>query len=98
MYIILWEFRTKASARRRFVRAYGSSGSWARLFRNARGYVATRLMADPADNLHFLTVDVWRSRAAHTKARRILREEYASLDALCEKLTTLERHFASFEL
>ena len=98
MYLILWEFRTKAKARGRFVRAYGPRGAWGALFGKARGYVATRLIADPEDGLRFVTVDVWRSRGDFARAKRKFAAEYAALDAVCEKLTTSERRVGAFSV
>lgn len=98
MYLILWQFRAKPSTRRHFIRAYGASGAWVRLFRRSRGFVATRLLADPQDPLTFFTVDIWRSRKAHVAARHLLRHEYLALDAACEKLTRSELRIGAFSM
>jgi quinol monooxygenase YgiN len=98
MYLIIWQFRAKPSTLRQFVSIYGAKGAWARLFRKARGFIATRLIADPANPHTFLTVDVWQSRSAHLAAKRVLRREYAELDAACEKLTLSERRIGTFSI
>lgn len=98
LYFILWEFRVRPAARRRFIRAYGPNGAWARLFHKAPGYLATRLLPDPANHLRFITVDVWHSRQSFVNAQRRLRAEYRALDVACEKLTASERKIGSFSL
>jgi len=95
VYVIVWEFRIRAKSRTAFLRAYGSGGAWARLFRKAPGYVATRLLADPRDRLRFFTVDIWKSAAAFRNAKRRLHAEYAALDLACEKITASETKIGS---
>lgn len=96
MFVVLWEFRTRAAVRERFVRAYGANGAWAKLFHRAPGYAATKLLRDPKDSLRYFTVDVWSSQAAYNAARRALRKEYQALDLKCEKWTQSEKRIGWF--
>lgn len=98
MFITVWEFRVRRPSRRAFMQIYGSSGAWAQLFRRAKGYLHTELLADPASELRFFTIDVWRSRKAFESAKKKFAKEYAALDVRCEALTTHETHVGSFEL
>ena len=98
VFVILWEFRARPRTRAAFLRAYGSRGEWARLFRKAPGYLATQLLPDPEDRLRFFTVDIWKSAAAFRSAKRQWEAEYHALDALCGNFTTRERHIGSFTL
>ncbi len=97
MFITVWEFRVRARKRRAFVRAYGSTGQWVKLFQRATGHRTTRLVRDPSNPLRFFTVDVWVSKRAFAQAKRKFAKEYAALDARFERLTSRETHIAAFE-
>jgi len=97
MHVIVWEFQIRAKTRKAFLRAYGSKGAWARLFRKAPGYICTQLLQDPGNPARFFTVDIWRTQSAFQKAKKKFHEEYATLDGACERLTRAEKRIGSFD-
>lgn len=46
LHIIVWRYRVRLGAERRFERIYGPRGAWARLFRKSRGYLGTQLFRE----------------------------------------------------
>ena len=96
-YIYLWEFRTSAGHRAEFERHYGEEGTWVALFRRASGFLGTTLLRDRGDELRFVTIDRWGSAADYDAFRERFADDYAALDALCEKLTVSETLLGRFE-
>jgi heme-degrading monooxygenase HmoA len=90
MYAIIWEFRPAEGRRDEFEAAYGREGAWARLFSRAEGYLGTDLVRDTADATRYLTIDRWRSRADYDAFRARFADDYAAIDAACERLTSAE--------
>jgi heme-degrading monooxygenase HmoA len=80
-----------------FHRAYGPDGAWVRLFRQAPGYVSTRLFRDRDDPFRFMTVDTWESEEAHQEFRCRFAEAYAGLDEACEAFTLRETPLGRFD-
>lgn len=91
MYVALWEFEVKPGAEAAFEAAYGSDGTWVRLFRRGRGFVETRLLRDEARSNRYLTVDIWESEEAYRLFREDFAADYAVVDQACEELTAEER-------
>jgi heme-degrading monooxygenase HmoA len=89
-YATIWEFAVKAAKQAEFERHYGPDGSWARLFRQSPGYIATELLNDRGDPLRYVTIDHWASAEQWQEFRSRFAEEYESLDRQCEELTTHE--------
>ena len=75
---------------------YGPSATWSELFRQAPGFVETRLLEDRDTRLHYITVDRWRDMDAFQVFRKRYANQYAELDAACEALTSSERCLGSF--
>jgi heme-degrading monooxygenase HmoA len=95
-YTTLWEFTVKAARKSEFETNYGADGSWARLFREAPGYLGTELLNDRANPLRYVTIDRWES-AEHWRAFQVrFAAEYESLDRRCEGLTTREKKIGEF--
>ena len=92
----VWEFHVPPPADAEFRRHYGPGGSWADLFRRSHGHIETLLLRDAATPGRYLTVDRWESAAAYEAFRERFADEYALLDARCEKLTTREVALGSF--
>jgi heme-degrading monooxygenase HmoA len=63
-YVYVWRFLVRSGSEADFVAAYGPDGEWARLFRQADGFLGSELLRDRADPRRFLTVDRWVSRQA----------------------------------
>jgi heme-degrading monooxygenase HmoA len=89
-YVIVWEFRIRQGAEAEFVERYGPDGTWARFFRNGRGYIRTELVRDVADTQRCLTLDYWQSEEEFKTFREQNRAEYERLDRECERLTKRE--------
>jgi heme-degrading monooxygenase HmoA len=94
---VLWEFEVEAERAEEFEREYGGEGGWVKLFRRGEGYQGTTLLRDRDKPLRYVTVDRWSSREAYDAFRRRYADEYAAIDARCEKLTRAERLIGYFE-
>ncbi len=92
----VWEFSVKASRQAEFESLYGPDGSWARLFRQAQGYLGTELWHDRADSLRYFTIDRWASMDAWTEFRTRFAADYERLDRECEGLTAREAALGEF--
>ena len=97
IFVYIWQFDVEDARRGEFERHYGPSGSWATLFRRARGYLGTQLLRDQATPGRYLTVDRWQSAAAYRAFREEFAAEYAELDRECEKLTRDERAIGNYD-
>ena len=98
MFVALWEYEVKPGSEKRFEKAYGPGGGWARLFRSDSNYRETRLLRDPFRAAIYLTLDFWNSREAYEKFMAAHKNEYQALDAAEEKLTSDERRIGWYEL
>ena len=96
--MIIWEFMAADHARAEFERIYGQAGEWARLMRRGAGYLGTELLADPASDARYLTIDRWESRDAYAAFRRACAADYEALDARCADLTREERAIGVFNV
>ena len=97
MFVVLWEFDVKSECEERFTSAYAPSGAWARLFATDAKFRETRLLRHVVEPLRFVTMDVWESREGYEHFLQHSADAYRDLDALCEGLTTRERHLSSFD-
>ena len=69
LFVRIWEFEVAPARRTAFEEAYGAAGDWAGLFREAEGWISTRLYCDPGRTGLYRTVDAWRDAAAWKAAR-----------------------------
>lgn len=97
MHHILWEYEVRPDQIAEFEAFYGPEGSWARLFRSAKGYGGTDLFRDVARPTRFLTVDRWASPEAFDACLRDHREAYDRLDAEASAFTVAERRIGAFQ-
>jgi heme-degrading monooxygenase HmoA len=97
MYAIVWEYEVRAEQIAAFEALYGADGDWARLFRQADGYVETRLFRDTARPMRYLTIDRWLSRAAYGTFVQAAGPAYAALDLRGDDLTVREHRLGSFD-
>lgn len=96
-YVCAWEYVVRPACIAEWERLYGSDGEWVRLFRRAPGYRHTELHRDRTQRSRYLTLDFWESREACERFRKAHAEDYAALDARCERLTEREREIGRFE-
>lgn len=96
-YAYVWEYLVRPEHVTEFEAAYGRSGDWARLFRQAAGYLGTELHRDRADPRRFLTIDYWQTFSDWKRLRAEFGDEFEALDRRCEKLTDHELEIGRFD-
>jgi len=97
-YAIVWQYRVRRGAERRFERIYGARGAWARFFRKGRGYLGTQLYRDVSGQRSYVTVDLWTSRAAFAAFLRRNHHQYQLIDRQCASLTVQETKVGAWTL
>ena len=98
MYVLVWSFRSRVGSQLPFDKAYGPRGAWAQLFGTSPDYLGTELLRDSAGSGRYLTIDRWRSAAAHEAFLAERRGEYDALDRACESLTETEELVGRFDI
>ena len=91
MYRLVWEFDAKPERVGDFEKVYSVDGRWSSFFRLSPDYLGTELYRNAANSLRFVTVDLWRSRAAYETFRKANAAEYSALDEWCRQLLAHER-------
>ena len=97
-YTYMWEYIVAPEQVGAFEHIYGPQGQWAMLFRRAPGYLRTELHRDHGKSPRFITIDYWETKAAWEAFRSRYAEEFETLDAACEALTTRETEIGRFRL
>jgi heme-degrading monooxygenase HmoA len=97
-YVLVWEYRVRATAAADFERLYGPAGGWAAFFGADPHYVATELLRDDAGLPRYVTIDRWRSRDAYERFRQANLDRYRALDEEGERLTDSERFLGAFHV
>jgi len=77
---IVWEFTILTEKKAEFERHYSSSGSWAALFRQAKGFKSTHLLRDLHDPRRYFTVDAWDDLDAYERFQEDFATAYEALD------------------
>jgi len=95
-YTYIWAFEVRPEHLEAFRQSYGEGGAWTQLFRQARGYLGTRLLQDENDPLRFVTIDSWSSLEDYEAFQVSYASEYAALDHLCEGFTVQETLIGQF--
>ena len=95
-YVVVWEFRPKPGAQKRFEQMYGPRGRWAEFFGCGQGHISTELNLDLKDGSRYLTLDFWVSEEHYERFREAYAAEYEAIDRECEGLTDLEREIGRF--
>jgi heme-degrading monooxygenase HmoA len=95
-YVYVWEFLVAPGREQEFLAAYGADGKWARLFRQADGYIETLLLRDRTVAERYLTIDRWSSEDAHAAFLQRFRSQYEALDRECEDLMRYEASLGSY--
>ena len=96
MFVRIWQFLVRPDKTDAFRAAYGSDGTWSRLFQHAAGYLGTELLGSTTDANTYLTIDRWESAEAWAGFLRQWQEDYAALDRQCESLTVAELEVGAF--
>jgi quinol monooxygenase YgiN len=97
MYVIIWKFHAAPEWQAEFERAYGPDGPWVELFRRHPDYLGTELLRDAGDPLAYVTLDRWRSRAAHERFLAEHRDAYRDLDERSAGLCAAETLIGRFD-
>lgn len=97
MFICIWEFRVTSGCERDFERIYAPDGDWAQLFQLSPEYAGTELYRDISDVRRYLTIDLWRSKAAFHALKNRFHDDYVTLDGRCSYLTDSERLIGEIE-
>lgn len=95
-YIYLWEFLVNPEDEARFLEHYGPEGTWVRLFKQAEGFIETRLLKDKDRPGRYLTMDRWTDMSTYEAFRERFAEAYAALDRQCEGVTQSETSLGAF--
>jgi heme-degrading monooxygenase HmoA len=96
MFVRIWQFQARADKAAEFKTAYGSSGTWAALFRRGAGYLGTEFLESAADPTIYITIDRWESAEAWEAFRREWSDDYTALDRTCEELTVADEEIGAF--
>lgn len=96
-HVRVWSFQPAPGRESEFAAAYSGDGIWARLFRQAEGFVGTRLLAPREAGGRWLTLDEWASRDAFDRFQGTLGEAYQSLDEELAGLTSNEEFIGAFD-
>lgn len=96
MFATVWAYRTNSGSRGRFVELYGPDGRWAQLFRTHPGYIRTELYEDVSRRGHFMSADLWQSRADYDDFQAAHGDDYDALDRACAGLSE-QSHYGFFD-
>jgi heme-degrading monooxygenase HmoA len=89
-YLRVWQYVTTPDRVDDFVAAYGSTGTWARLFAQSPGFLGTELFRSEDAPDAFITVDRWQDEQHWTAFLQQRREAYEALDAALAPLTVVD--------
>jgi heme-degrading monooxygenase HmoA len=96
MFHIIWEFQVRPEFWNIYREEYSSSGIWAQLFRQAKGYRGTTLLIDPVEPYRAVTLDRWDREEDFEEFKKLFAEEYKALDHRCERYTLNEKLIGRF--
>jgi heme-degrading monooxygenase HmoA len=96
-HVRVWQFHPSPGLEGEFAAAYSSDGVWARLFRQAEGFVGTNLLAPAEPGGPWLTLDRWESRKTFERFQEDHGEAYRSLDVELMPLTASELFIGAFD-
>lgn len=96
MFVVVWQFEVAEEKIAEFEAAYGSAGSWARLFSISPQHQGTELLRDAYVPGGYLTIDRWASEEDFRAFRREHDKEYEALDRACDALTAREQRVGAY--
>lgn len=95
-YLVMWEFKVRAGMEKRFEKAYGPGGDWARFFSQDASYITTELVWQLKASRTYVTLDFWISQEAYDAFRKQHFARYEAPDQKCESLTQRECEIGRF--
>lgn len=98
MFVVVWQFEVAEENTTAFEAAYGSNGSWARLFATSPDHLGTELLRDAYVPGQYLTIDRWTSEEAFRAFRKSHDADYETLDRACDALTARETRIGAYTL
>ncbi|MEO8177041.1 MAG: antibiotic biosynthesis monooxygenase family protein [Sphingomicrobium sp.] len=96
-HVRIWRFRPAPGCEQEFAAAYAGDGPWARLFRQAPGFIGASLLAPDRAGGLWLTLERWQSQAAFERFQDEHGATYRALDLELERLTVDELFIGAFE-
>jgi len=93
----VWKFRPPRGREAEFAAAYGEAGDWAQLFRNAPGFLGTKLLRPAEPEGWWLTIDRWESHANFDAFTEVFGKQYRALDASLEGVAGEEEFVGAFD-
>ncbi|MEO6255676.1 MAG: antibiotic biosynthesis monooxygenase [Sphingomicrobium sp.] len=96
-HVRIWRFHPAPGCEQAFAEAYAGDGPWARLFRQAPGFIGSALLAPDQPGGPWLTLDRWQARADFDRFQDQNGAAYRALDAALERLTADELFIGAFE-
>ena len=96
MFVVVWQFEIAEDKIAGFEAAYGTDGSWAKLFRTSPSYLGTELLHDTYIPGNYLTIDRWASEEAFRAFRKDHDADYETLDRACDSLTSRETRIGAY--
>jgi heme-degrading monooxygenase HmoA len=96
-HVRVWRFQPASGREEEFAVAYSGDGVWARLFRQAEGFVGTTLLTPVEPDGPWLTFDRWETLGAFERFQQDHGEAYRSLDAELMPLTASELFIGAFD-
>ena len=96
MFVVIWELVIAEEKTAAFEAAYGSQGSWAKLFGTSPAHLGTELLKDAYIAGTYLTIDRWESEEAFRAFRKEHDADYEKIDRQCDDLTGKESRIGAF--
>jgi heme-degrading monooxygenase HmoA len=96
-HVRIWKFRPPEGGEEAFAEAYRGDGAWAELFRRARGYRGSTLLAPTEPGGWWVTIDRWDSAGDFEAFGHDLGVEYRALDEELEGVAGEEEFVGAFE-
>lgn len=97
-FLTIWSYKIVTGREKDFERLYGKDGDWVKLFRKHPDYIKTELEKDLNDELHYITIDYWKSKESYYNFREEVKKEFEIIDKYGEELTLTETHLGEFEM
>jgi GNAT superfamily N-acetyltransferase/heme-degrading monooxygenase HmoA len=91
MLVRVWEFTPDPNRLDAFLEAYGPSGVWSNLFREAPGFLDVELLESVTTKGRYLTLDRWQDSTSWEAFLHARQRRYLELDGECRALVQHEQ-------